>query len=404
MSLNELRDDCARKQKKGLHCVFTKSVMHKGRIKLTMLIALPACLLFLVGILPAYSSGRLLPFLNADGTRLTDSVSEKVQVTIGGIEQGMFIRGKNLQNPVLLFLHGGPGMPEYFLAEKYAAGLEERFTVCYWEQRGGGISYNPAISPESITAKQLISDAIEVTNYLRERFGQEKIYLLAHSWGSFIGIQTVKQAPELYHAYIGVGQISHMSESERRGYSYMLEQYTAAENTRMVNKLKDYPVLESDDALRSFFTSTLRDKAMHELGIGTMRDMRSVVTGILLPVMKCKAYTLREKVNIWRAKAFLRNSTVLIDQLFATDLTAEVSQVEIPVYLMSGQYDYTVNCDLSKMYLEQLQAPVKGFYTFEQSAHSPLFEEPERFVQILVNDVLNRTTALADAELRGDEQ
>jgi pimeloyl-ACP methyl ester carboxylesterase len=93
---------------------------------------------------------------------------------------------------------------------------------------------------------------------------------------------------------------------------------------------------------------------------------------------------------------------VLIDQLFAADLTIEVPQVAIPVYFISGRYDYTVNHDLSKMYLDQLQSPVKGFYTFEQSAHSPLFEEPERFVQIMIQDVPNGTTALADVELRGD--
>jgi len=384
--------------------ILIKSTIHTGkRIMLTILIALLSCLLILLGLLLTYSPGKSKPFLKTDGTLLADSVSEKSFITIGGVKQGMFIRGKNIQNPLLLFLHGGPGMPEYFLAEKYLAGLEERFTVCYWEQRGGGISYSPDISLESITAEQLISDTIEVTNYLRERFGQEKIYLLAHSWGSFIGIQTVKQTPELYHAYIGVGQISQMAVSERRGYSYMLEQYAMAGNESMVKKLKDYAVLESDDAIRSFFNSALRDKAMHELGIGTMRDMKSVVTGAFLPIMKCRAYLPGEKVNIWRAKLFLRNKTILIDQLFATNLTVEVSQLEIPVYFISGRYDYTVNYDLSKAYLQQIQAPVKGHYTFEQSAHSPLFEEPKKFLKIIMEDVKNGTTDLADEELRGDE-
>ena len=333
---------------------------------LMILIALFACLFIFVCVLSAYSPGKTNPFLNADGTPLANSVSEKSFVTIGGVKQGMFIRGKNTQNPVLLFLHGGPGMPEYFLAEKHLAGLEERFTVCYWEQRGGGISYSPDIPADSITTEQLISDTIEVTEYLRERFGQEKIYLLAHSWGSFIGIQTAKQSPELYYAYIGVGQVSQMAESERLGYSYMLEQYEIAGNKGMVKKLKNYAVLESDGALRSFFKSALRDKAMHDLGIGTMRGMKSVITGVFIPVMKCKAYSPGEKVNIWRAKIFLRNKTGLVGQLFAADLTADVPQIEIPAYFVCGGYDYTVNYELSKVYFEQLQAPVKGFYTFEQ--------------------------------------
>lgn len=365
---------------------------------LTILAALLGCIALLVGVLLAYSPGKPALFRNARGSRLAGSISEKLYVNIGGVEQGMFIKGRSTKNPVLLFLHGGPGMPEYFLAEDDPTGLEGRFTVCYWEQRGGGLSYGPDISPESITAQQLVSDTVKVTNYLRERFGQEKIYLMAHSWGSFIGIQAAAQSPSLYCAYIGVAQIAQMPESEERAYSYMLEQYAATDNARMLKKLRGYPVLASDASLRAFFTSPLRDKAMHELGIGTMRHMRSVVTGIFLPVMKCEAYTLGEKINIWRAKAFLRRDTVLLDQLFSTDLAVKVPQLEIPAYFISGKYDYTVNYDLSKSYLEQLQAPVKGFYTFEQSAHSPMFEEEKKFMEIMAQDVLNKTSALADAK------
>lgn len=376
-----------------------KSFIHRRvRIMLTILAALLGFIFMLVCVLLAYSPGKPEPFLNASESRLTNSISEKIYVNIGGVKQGMFIKGRNTEKPVLLFLHGGPGMPEYFLAENYPAGFEDHFTVCYWEQRGGGLSYSPDLSPESITAEHLISDTVEVTNYLRERFGQDKIYLMAHSWGSFIGIQAANRSPGLYYAYIGVGQISQMLESEKKAFSYMLEQYTAAGNTSMVKKLQHYPVLESDAALRSFFTSALRDKTMHELGIGTMHNMKSVVTGIFFPVMKCRAYTLGEKINVWRAKTFLRKDTVLLDQLFFTDLAVNVPQLEIPVYFISGKYDYTVNYDLSKTYWDQLQAPVKGFYTFEQSAHSPMFEESKRFVRIMVEDVLNGTTALADSK------
>lgn len=366
---------------------------------IAILITLLACFLIPVGAVLISSPGTPKRFLKADGTLLEGSVSEKSFIKIGGVEQGVFIRGKNTRNPVILFLHGGPGMPEYFLAEKHLEGLEEHFTVCYWEQRGGGISYSPHLSPERITVEQLISDAIEVTNYLCQRFEQEKIYLLAHSWGSLIGIQTVKQSPQLYHAYVGVGQVSQMAESERRGHSYILEQYAMAGKESMVKKLTAYDVMESDDALRSFFNSALRDKAMHELGIGTMRDMKSVVTGAFFPIMMCKAYSPREKVNIWRAKIFLRNKTFLIDQLFAADLTDKVPQVETPVYFISGQRDYTVNYHLSKAYLRQILAPLKGFYTFEQSAHSPLFEEPEKFVQIMMEDVRKGTAVCADSDI-----
>ena len=130
----------------------------------------------------------------------------------------MFIQSRDVNQPVLLFLHGGPGMPEYFLTQRYPTGLEEDFTVVWWDRRGAGLSYNPKIPLATMTVEQSIADTQAVTNYLWQRFGQEKIYLLAHSGGSFIGIQTAAQSPELYHAYLGMCQMTHQIQSEKLAY------------------------------------------------------------------------------------------------------------------------------------------------------------------------------------------
>jgi len=368
------------------------------RIMSIILAVLLVCILIILGVLLAYSPGKPEAFLDQSGRPLTNSISEKVFVSIGGVEQGMFIRSKDIKKPVLLFVHGGPCFPEYFLIEKYPPGLEDYFTVCYWEERGGGLSYSPDVLLESMTMEQLTSDTIEVTNYLRERFEQKKVYLMAHSGGTTFAIQAAAQAPELYSAYIGISQISRQGESEKRAYAYLMEQYSAAGNTKMVNQLEEYPVLESDSYIIPFYKSVLRDQTMHELGIGTMHDMDSIIKDIFLPVLTCKAYTLSEKLNIWVSKFTFIKKTKLIDQLFATDLTVKVQKLEIPVYFFSGAYDLTVNHELSKSYLEQLAAPVKGFYTFEQSAHSPLYEEPEKMQYILQKDVLTGESGLADTE------
>ena len=133
----------------------------------------------------------------------------------------MFITGKNINNPVLLFLHGG--MPVLFLIQKYPTGLENYFTVVFIGEQNvrSGLSYNANIPKETLNADQMINDAVELTNYLRNRFGKEKIYLMAHSGGTFFGIQTVAKHPDLYHAYIGVAQISNQLESERLAHNYM---------------------------------------------------------------------------------------------------------------------------------------------------------------------------------------
>jgi pimeloyl-ACP methyl ester carboxylesterase len=142
----------------------------------------------------------------------------------------------------------------------------------------------------------------------------------------------------------------------------------------------------------------IRDAAMHSLGIGTTHNMRSVVTGIFLPVMESREYTLGEKINIWRGKWSVYSTNMWNQEVLATDLTARVTKLDIPVYFFSGIYDYTVSRTLARDYFLKLQAPMKGFYTFEQSAHSPMFEEPDKIQRILEQDVLAGANNLADTK------
>jgi pimeloyl-ACP methyl ester carboxylesterase len=284
-------------------------------------------------------------------------------------------------------------MPDYFLTEKYPTGLEDYFTVVWWEQRGSGLSYSANIPPETLTLEQMISDTIEVTKYLRHRFGKEKIYMMAHSGGSFIGIQTVARAPELYYAYIGVAQIAYTLESEKLAYDYMLAQFKANGNTNMVRKLEAAPVTMTGGVPDAYLA--LRDPAMHPLGIGTMHKMNSHITGVFIASLQSREYTLNEKFRTWTAKA-RSGVAILWDDMLATDLREKVTKLVIPVYFLEGIYDYTCNYTLAKDYFEKIDAPVKGFYTFEESAHSPIFEEPEKVQKILREDVLLGTNKLAD--------
>ncbi len=353
-------------------------------------------ILLLTCILLVYSPGKIGPYLNNAGNPIPGSISEKTFIQIGGVKQGMFIRSKNLNNPVLLYLHGGPAFPNYFLIDKFQPGLEDYFTVCYWEQRGGGLSYTSEVRLESMNFNQLASDAIDVTHYLCNRFGKEKIYLMAHSGGTPIGLLAVQREPTLFYAYIGMGQITHQTESEKIAYKYMLEQYAEQGNQKRMDQLKRYPVSESDASIVLYYTSGIRDKCMHELGIGTMHKMGSVFWDIFIPVWTCKAYTLREKINIWKSKFSFLPKTNLIKEMLETDFAVTVPSLDIPVYFFSGKYDLTVNIALAKAYLAKLYAPVKGFYTFNNSAHSPLFEEPELVRQVIEKDVLNHKTSLAN--------
>lgn len=338
---------------------------------------------------------QFYPVVNEHSSAMIGRISEKIRVNINGIEQGMLIRGRDETKPVLLFIHGGTGMPEYFLAKKYPATLEvldEHFTVCWWERRGAGLSYSANIPPQTITIEQIVSDLLAVTNYLRNRFHKQKIYLMAHSGGTLFALQAIARSPESFHSYIAIAQIAYQLKSENVAYQYMLKRFRENGDASMVRRLESAPPTMSAPLPAAYMT--IRDKAMHRLGIGTTREMRSVITGVFLPSLLCPDYTFAEKVNIWRGKILL--DALLWNKMLTTDLSKTITSIAVPMYFLHGIYDYTVTFRETKAYFELIKAPVKGFYTFQQSAHSPMFEEPEKLRQIIEQDVLRGTTRLAD--------
>ena len=320
---------------------------------------------------------------------------EKAYLEVNGTRLGIFIAAKDPTRPVQLFLGGGPGIPEYFLESQHPTGLENHFVVAYLEYRGTSLSYDADLDPATMTTEQYLADVIEVTNQLRARFGCEKVYLMGHSFGTSIALQAAAQHPDLYHAYVAMAQIVDQPRSEVIAYHHMLERYRANGNEKMVKRFIDTPIESSPEAYERYFSSTLRDTAMHELGVGTTHEMNSVITGIFFPSLRTQVYTPGERINIWRGKAFAQSTAVVAD---STRFNAfeQVPRIEIPIYFLAGRHDYTCYYGLQREYFEAVEAPVKAFYTFEDSAHSPLFEEPERARQILTTDVLTESTSLAD--------
>jgi pimeloyl-ACP methyl ester carboxylesterase len=322
-----------------------------------------------------------------------DGRAQKVRVAVNGLDQGMFVQERADGSPVLLFLHGGPGMPEFWLSRRHRTRIHEAFTVAWWEQRGAGLSYHRGIPAGTMTVEQLIEDTLVVARHLCERYGVEKVHLMGHSWGSFLGIQAAARAPQLFHSYIGMAQVTRQIASEQEAHRFMLEQYRGRGDRRMVRRLERAPVNGEVPLPRRY--EALRDPAMHRLGIGTTREMRSVVTGIFLPSWTSPVYTPRERAALWRGRVFSR-SFGLWEEVLTTDLTSLVTALSVPTYFLHGRHDRTASYALAEAYARRLQAPAVGFYTFEDSAHSPAFEEPDRTLRILTDDVLRGRTTLAD--------
>jgi pimeloyl-ACP methyl ester carboxylesterase len=346
-------------------------------------------------VLVVNSPGKLEPLKDSDGNEIIGSLAEKNWIEIGGIRQGFFIRSENPENPVILFLHGGPGSPQMpvFLPYEGFERLEKYFTVVYWEQRGAGMSFSTSIDPATMTVEQMVEDTRQMTEYLQCRFNQEKIFLMGHSWGSFLGIKTIEKYPENYWAYIGIGQVTNQLKSEKLAYDYMLQHAMKISDKSAIRNLQKFD-RDASDFPNFDYIMGVRTSLMNKYGIGVTREKISMFD-LIENMLFFKGYTLSEKINFARGSLFSLKH--LWDRVIGDNLFESSIVFQVPIYIMHGKYDYQVSHALAREYFDKIKAPKKSFFTFENSAHSPNVEEEEKFVQIvreIASEILLTQTSL----------
>jgi pimeloyl-ACP methyl ester carboxylesterase len=340
--------------------------------------------LILIGliVLAVNSPGKLEPLKDSEGKKIIGSIAEKSFIEIGGIQQGFFIRAENPNNPVILFLHGGPGSPELpmILPIEKTERLEKYFTVCYWDQRGAGMSFSKSLDPATINTAQMVEDTRQMTDYLKKRFNKEKIFLMGHSWGSYLGVKTIEKHPENYLAYIGIGQVTNQIESERLAYDYMLRHATEINDKSAVKNLRRYD-RNSDFYIDFDYIAKVRGPLMNKYRIGFAHNEIVTMFDMTIIVLSFKGYTLIEKINY--VKGMIVSTKALWDSVIDVNLFESSTSFQVPVFITHGKYDYQVSHDVALKWFEKIEAPKKAFYTFENSAHGTITEEPEKFVQIV---------------------
>ena len=174
-----------------------------------------------------------------------NGVERLEKVRIGGIEQWVSIRGADKRNPVLLLIHGGPGYVSMPMSWWFTRGWEEYFTVVQWDQRGAGKTYmlnDPATVGPTMTLERMVADTEEMTTWLRKELGKPKIFVIGHSWGSYLGLELARLHPDWLYAYIGVGQVTDGPESERRGWSFAIDAARQAGNSRLCSNSNRSPL------------------------------------------------------------------------------------------------------------------------------------------------------------------
>ena len=310
------------------------------------------------------------------------SLSEKTFLEIDGAKLGLIILSDNMDNPVLLVCGGGPGIPQYLMESLYPSVLPEYFTVCYFDYRGTGLSFDSSAVPDEMTTDRFIDDTLQVTGYLKDRFDQDKIYIMGHSFGTFIALNTVERYPENFIAYLAMSQACDQHQSELIAYDYMRSRYEEQGDSSMVAQFDEYNIRESEEDYRKYSGSGLRDKAMHSLGVGTTSDMDNVITDLFFPSLRIKAYTPFERINIWRGKA-ASGKFAVHNESRMFNAFEEIPSIEIPVYFFAGERDMTCCTSLQKEYYETIEAPEKQFFLYEGCAHSPIYEDGEKTREIL---------------------
>ncbi len=311
------------------------------------------------------------------------------RIRIGGADQWVLERSEDLSNPIMLYLHGGPGTSQLTLNRRNTRDLERCFTVVNWDQRGAGKSYAAIRDAGAMNIDQFVEDTREVTRHLLQKFGKERLVLVGHSWGSAIGALTVARSPDLYSCYVGIGQIADMAEGEALSYQWVLNEARQRHHRRALRSLEQIgPPPYSGDWRKK----TVTERTYVARFGGEVRASRHGAMGMVLgSVLVSSEYTLRDRVNFFRG--VLGSKRALWPQLLEVNLFDQVPEMRVPVFFMEGRHDWEIPSILSARYYEALRAPSKQLIWFENSAHLPNAEERERFNQIMRDDV--REVALA---------
>jgi proline iminopeptidase len=314
---------------------------------------------------------------------LTPNGVERLEkVRIGGIEQWVSVRGADRRNPVLLYIHGGPGYVSIPMSWWFTRGLEEYFTVVQWDQRAAGKTYllsDPAKVAPTLTRERMIADAEEMAAWARKEFGKEKIFVLGHSWGSFLGLQLAERHAEWLYAYIGVCQLIDGPESERRGWRFAMD---AAHHEGNAEAVRELAAIAPYGAART--TIPIKDIYVERKWVGyyggVMAYRRDNKDDSALAWLS-PDYSDQEIGHIWDGNKFA--TPYLLPEVVALDLTKS-TKLSIPLILFEGRHDFNVNSEVAAAWFDAVKAPDKHLVWFEHSGHIPMTEERGKFLLSLV--------------------
>jgi pimeloyl-ACP methyl ester carboxylesterase len=313
------------------------------------------------------------PILGADGRVVPGSIAELTSATIGGHEQALMIRGRSTDLPVLLHLAGGPGGTDIG-AMRLDTGLEQRFVVVTWDQRGSGKSY-PAFDPaETLTLEQVVADTIELSEVLAARFGRERIYLAGQSWGTIPATLAAQRRPDLVHALIVTGMMVDVRETDRLFYDDTLAWARERGDAALVGRLEAMGPPPYAEPVGTYPVIVGAERALNPY---PEFDGRSEMTATIWK----PEFSMMERIGALRG--LVDSYARLYPQLQELDLRERVPELEVPVWVVMGRHEARGRVEPARAWFDALRAPEKHWVVFEGSSHRASFERPAAYAALL---------------------
>jgi pimeloyl-ACP methyl ester carboxylesterase len=305
-------------------------------------------------------------------------IDEASYVTLGGIEQWVTIRGQDRDNPVLLFLHGGPGDVTNPWTFALFAPWEQHFTVVQWDQRGAGRTLRksgPGVAP-TITVDRMVQDGVELSEYLRKHLGKDKIILVGHSFGSILGVRMARAKPDLLYAYVGTGQVGDATKNYSVAYDALLKKARAVGNQPAIDELSRIgpPPYESGQGYRVQWKWANAFEGADQFLFGTI--------GLALVAPGNSVQDINDTGDGEQLSA--ERLVPQTKSIGPADLGLEFS---VPMFVFEGDEDFTTPTALARSYLESIKAPRKVFVLINGGGHFAVFIKSNQFLKELVTRV-----------------
>jgi pimeloyl-ACP methyl ester carboxylesterase len=304
------------------------------------------------------------------------------KININNSSQWVLIRGKNIDAPLLIHVQGGPGLPMISEANEMekCLHLENNFLVAYWDQRGCGKSFSKDILPETINMMQMADDVIACTKYLLKKYKKNKAVIIGYSIGATTSLMAAAKDSDIFSSIFTAGIDVDIPYADQYALDFAMDKAVAGNNKKMIkkiNELKDHPIVESKKFQQ-------RAEILFNLGgIQTGSNYGKMLLSTVKNILFSRFYGIGGLIKTVKGMEACQNA--LLPELNRFNLFEKVKKVSVPVHFIQGSLDGVAPLERGKSYYEQLQAANKSFTVFENSAHMPQYEEPEKFSNLITS-------------------